>query len=400
MVYLHAASPPVLHKDLKAGNVLVDDKFRAKITDFGLSMKGAKGMIGTPFWMAPELLRGEKHTTKTDVYAFAILLFELFSREEPFETDDVEHVLKLVADMKLPHEYRPHSDEMLGLPHFLNDLMLECWNKNPLRRPSFQEISQRVQNLDVKDLEQFFESSASRWVDNTNRDRDLLHQVFPAHIADALKEGKKVDPEQHDCVTIFFSDIVGFTNISQNLQPMQVMNMLDRLYRKLDRLAKKHEVFKVETIGDAYMAVSNLIYPQPDHCVRICRFAIEAIRAANQTRVLEDVSLPVPPEVEEFVHLRAGFHSGPVVASVVGSLNPRFCLFGDTVNTASRMESTSNKDFVHLSESSAQLFKEQTMEDSDIVLESRGIVTVKGKGVMNTYWAVQEFNQLSHQEDV
>ena len=83
----------------------------------------------------------------------------------------------------------------------------------------------------------------------------LLHKVFPAHVAEALKEGKKVQPEEYPCVTIFFSDIVNFTTIASSMEPALVMSMLDRLYTKFDILTERYDIFKVETIGDAYMAV-------------------------------------------------------------------------------------------------------------------------------------------------
>ena len=151
---------------------------------------------------------------------------------------------------------------------------------------------------------------------------DLLYDVFPKHVADALREGRPVEPERKDCVTIFFSDIVGFTTISSSLDP--------------EKVSSAHRIFKVETIGDAYMAVTNLVEDQlNDHAVRMARFAVSAIQAARNTLIdLDNPSLGT-------VRIRVGLHSGPVVANVVGTRNKRYCLFGDSVNTAARMESNS-----------------------------------------------------------
>lgn len=153
-----------------------------------------------------------------------------------------------------------------------------------------------------------------------------LFDIFPDHIAKALSKGKKVEAEHKEVVTIFFSDIVGFTNISSELEPHKIANLLDRLYRQFDALSNLFEIYKVETIGDAYMAVTNLVKDQADdHVSRIAQFAIEAIEAANGTLIDEE------NESLGTVKIRCGFHSGPVVADVVGTRNPRYCLFGDTV---------------------------------------------------------------------
>eukprot|EP00980_Cylindrotheca_fusiformis_P006581 scaffold1387_cov103-Cylindrotheca_fusiformis.AAC.3 len=184
--------------------------------------------------------------------------------------------------------------------------------------------------------------------------------------------------ENHDNVTVFFSDIVRFTDISRALPPVKVCQMLDRLYLAFDALANKHEVFKVETIGDAWVGVTNLEGNQNDsHTKRIAHFAVDAIAAAGNIRIDED-----DPSSGN-IHIRVGFHSGNVVSNVIGSLNPRYGLFGDTVNTASRMESLSLSDKIHCSDVAAKLLKEQ---DPTFPLRKRGKVAVKGKGTMTTYW--------------
>ncbi len=193
-----------------------------------------------------------------------------------------------------------------------------------------------------------------------------------------------IQPESHECVTIFFSDIVGFTDISAQLDPMRVSDMLHRLYTVFDALSTEHHVFKVETIGDAYMAVTNLVdrTQQDNHALRIAHFAIHAIEAANSTLID-----PGNPDLGT-IQIRVGFHSGPVVANVVGSRNPRYCLFGDTVNTASRMESTSVKGKIQCSERSAKILMDQLKKSGErsIKISSRGEIAIKGKGKMHTYF--------------
>ena len=186
-----------------------------------------------------------------------------------------------------------------------------------------------------------------------------------------------MEPEHKDEVAIFFSDIVGYTSIASQLQPHQISNLLDRLYTMFDKLSVELDVFKVETIGDAYMAVSNLHKDQSeDYMQRMADFALKAVEAAQKTKINEQDAL------SSHIQIRCGIHVGPVVAHVVGTRNPRYCLFGDTVNTASRMESLSLPGFVHISAAAARVLNQQTL----CHMECRGKVDVKGKGKMVTWW--------------
>lgn len=188
---------------------------------------------------------------------------------------------------------------------------------------------------------------------------------------------------------MFFSDIVGFTTIASKITPIQVSDMLDRLYLKFDALSEKHDVFKIETIGDAFVGVCNLVKKQPeDHAKRVALFALDTIKAAAETPVLPD-----DPSMGT-VRIRVGIHSGPLVARVVGSRNPRYCVFGDTVNTTARMESNSLSMRIQCSDRAADLLKQQAPE---MELEPRGMIPIKGKGEMTTFFIK---NQLPPKEKV
>jgi class 3 adenylate cyclase len=352
---------------------LVDSRFRAKVTDFGLSQdKGSAGCAGTPFWMAPELLSGQSgNTMASDVYSFGIILYEIFSRRDPYDGEDPATVLHLVADELV--QKRPPTPKTM--PAQIQSIMKDSVQHEADNRPTFQEVDMRLQRMDAEDLR----LASSQFSQSFGRATSIsLFDIFPRHVAKALREGREVEAEHRDMVTIFFSDIVGFTQLSSELPARKVAVLLDRLYTKLDALSRKHDVFKVETIGDAYMAVTNLVKDQEkDHAKRIAEFAIDAIKEANETLIDED-----DPE-KGCVNIRVGFHSGSVVADVVGTRNLRYCLFGDSVNTASRMESNSKSNRIHCSCASAEILAAQS---PSMPLKSRGLIPIKGKGEMHTFW--------------
>jgi len=377
--FLHAAVPQVIHGDIKAQNVLVDSKFRAKLTDFGLSQKKAMGLAtGTPLWMAPELLRREtSNTAASDVYSFGIVLYEVYSREDPYAGEDLEQVIKDVCNVSINR--RPAVP--FSMPPKVSEIMEECMKSNPKERPTFEKMDLLFKSLN-SDLVEPAERKMMRRGSLNRKMSNLILNCFPPHIAEALQNGRKVEQESHECVTIFFSDIVGFTTISQSITPQKVCEMLDRLYQKFDDLSLKHDIFKIETIGDAYMAITNLVKDQStDHVKRAAAFSKDAIKASSETLIDEE-----DPE-KGYVQIRVGFHSGPVIADVIGSRLPKYGVFGDTVNTASRMESNSETGRIHCSEASANLLM---VQDHDIRIVSRGSIKIKGKGEMKTFWVGDE----------
>uniref|UniRef100_A0AAV2LBF0 guanylate cyclase n=1 Tax=Knipowitschia caucasica TaxID=637954 RepID=A0AAV2LBF0_KNICA len=161
-------------------------------------------------------------------------------------------------------------------------------------------------------------------------------------------------------------------------EPIQIVHMLNSMYSRFDRLSSLHDVYKVETIGDAYMVVGGVPVPTATHAHNVANFALGMRIAAR------DVTNPVSGEP---IQIRVGLHTGPVLAGVVGQRMPRYCLFGDTVNTASRMESHGLPDHIHLS---AATYSE--LRDSEFKMAERGQIEVKGKGLMSTYFLLRNTN--------
>ncbi|XP_072398924.1 uncharacterized protein [Diabrotica undecimpunctata] len=203
----------------------------------------------------------------------------------------------------------------------------------------------------------------------------LLFQMLPPIVATQLKQTRQVPAEYYASVTVYFSDIVGFTEIAAVSTPLEVVTFLNKIYKQFDARIECYDVYKVETIGDSYMVASGL--PEKNgskHISEIASMALDLLSGSRQFKI--------PHRKSERLQIRSGAHTGPVVAGIVGSKMPRYCLFGDTVNTASRMESTGEASKIHIS-----LDMKRALDlIGGYKTEHRGLVDVKGKGLMDTYW--------------
>ncbi|GAX13385.1 3',5'-cyclic-nucleotide phosphodiesterase [Fistulifera solaris] len=181
--------------------------------------------------------------------------------------------------------------------------------------------------------------------------------------------------------TIFFADICGFTAWSSVREPTQVFQLLESIFFQFDDIARQMGVFKVETVGDCYVAVSGLPEPREDHFVVMARFAQRCQK--KMAEVTESLELKLGPDTGELA-LRCGLHSGPVTAGVLRGERSRLQLFGDTMNTTSRIETSGKPHLIHVSPETAELLKNNGKENWLVLRED--IVVAKGKGAIQTYW--------------
>jgi len=197
----------------------------------------------------------------------------------------------------------------------------------------------------------------------------LLHNILPQAIVKRLKKRPDVIADGHDAVTVLFCDIVGFTPLSETLSPHELVEMLDELFSRFDALTKRHGLEKIKTIGDAYMLAGGLPLACDDHAIRVARMALDMQEEAKG--------------FEKFgttLGLRIGFHSGAVVAGVIGRSKFAYDLWGDTVNTASRMESEGVVGKIQVSDATRSLLEDE------FEFAPRGSIAIKGKGDMQTHF--------------
>ncbi|XP_050799523.1 atrial natriuretic peptide receptor 2 isoform X2 [Gopherus flavomarginatus] len=398
------------HGSLKSSNCVVDSRFVLKITDYGLASfrsscdaEDSHTLYAKKLWTAPELLQQGRlplpGMQKADVYSFSIILQEIALRNGPFYIEGMDlspkEIVQKVRNSQKPF-FRPSID--MGLhSEELAVLMERCWAQEPAERPDFSQIKIFIRRFNkegstsildnllsrmeqyANNLEKLVEERTQAYLEEKRKAENLLYQILPHSVAEQLKRGETVRAEAFDSVTIYFSDIVGFTALSAESTPMQVVTLLNDLYTCFDAIIDNFDVYKVETIGDAYMVVSGLpVRNGKLHANEIVRMALALLEAVKTFKIRH--------RPNDQLRLRIGIHTGPVCAGVVGLKMPRYCLFGDTVNTASRMESNGQALKIHVSSTT----KEVLDEFGCFELELRGDVEMKGKGKMRTYWLLGE----------
>lgn len=202
----------------------------------------------------------------------------------------------------------------------------------------------------------------------------LLLNVLPEPVARELKIYERVEPREYESATVLFTDFVGFTRIAEGFTPQQLVSELDFCFRRFDVIARRHNLEKIKTIGDAYMAVGGVPEPNATHARDCTRAALEIARFVAETRAKRiETGLP-------YWDVRVGVHTGELVAGVIGREKFSYDVWGDTVNTASRMESAGAPGRVNVSRATYELLKDE------FVFEYRGRVEAKGKGEVEMFF--------------
>ncbi|ELU14321.1 hypothetical protein CAPTEDRAFT_133767, partial [Capitella teleta] len=404
MEYLHK-SHVHSHGNLKSSNCVVDSRWTVKVTDYGLpsflagqdNQDNESDIYKKKLWTAPEILRenfpNPRGSQKGDIYSFAIICFEIVTRSEPYVFDTItprDVVNRVRNGESIP--YRPALPDSADIGKPIIQLIKSCWDENIDNRLMFPNIRMSIKKhtgeINIADnvlkmmekyaanLEEIVDERTQQMLEEKQKTDRLLFRMLPSSVAEQLKAGKFVQPENYEESTIYFSDIVGFASLASDSNPMQIVDFLNDLYSCFDDIIATHDVYKVETIGDAYMVVSGVPNINGNrHAAEIANVSLDLLSAVTHFRIRH--------RPHQQLKLRIGLHSGPVVAGVVGLIMPRYCLFGDTVNMAARMESSGEPLRVHISKSTYIYLTELNL---GYEMTLRGEMNVKGKGLQTTYW--------------
>ena len=227
----------------------------------------------------------------------------------------------------------------------------------------------RLRDLDRLRLQQLQTEKELLQIEK-DKSENLLLNILPKAVADRLKQGEQTIANGHATVTVLFADLVGFTELARRTSPADLVSLLNGIFTAFDLLVEKHQLEKIKTIGDSYMLAGGIPLHRADHAQAVADIALEMIQTLASLNAEKGTSLRV----------RIGINTGPIVAGVIGKRKFTYDLWGDTVNLASRMESSGVPGLVHVSESTFEALK------TEFDLEERGITQVKGVGEVRTYF--------------
>ena len=350
----------------RAQVLLVDDSRMMRAV-----LKKALGEIG--FRNVVEAVDGGDAVAKMLAAPFDLVLLDM---EMPVMTGlEVLAAMNLAPDLKgLPVIVISGADQI--------DMAVQCIEAGAedylTKPPNLTLLRARVttslEKKRLRDLERLRLVQLQTEKELVEREREkserLLLNILPSAIAGRLKGGEKSIANRHEIVSVLFADLCGFTAMSRKTSPADLVSMLNQIFTAFDHIVEEHGVEKIKTIGDCYMLVGGIPLQRDDHAAAVAECAIEMIAA------LEGINRANGTELQ----MRVGIHTGPVVAGVIGKIKFTYDLWGDTVNVASRMESSGQPDRIHLSEQTAEQLQGRYL------LEDRGFVECKGLGAVKTFF--------------
>merc|ERR1719219_2621908 len=235
---------------------------------------------------------------------------------------------------------------------FINDLSMHDYSRDIMLATTQERIQMKMLLAGAEKKAEVLEAQTKKANGIKKKSDDLISQMLPKKVADDLAKGKTNEEvcEAYEMVTMLFSDIVTFTVICSHLKPLQVVQLLNNMYTLFDFLCDQNAVYKVETIGDAYLIVAGCPQKASNHALKICDMAFD---------MMDGISMLKDPGSGDPILMRIGCHSGPVVAGVVGIKMPRYCLFGVNVGLTEKFESNSKPDQIHISEKTQELLSSQ-----------------------------------------
>uniref|UniRef100_A0A8R1DRE0 guanylate cyclase n=1 Tax=Caenorhabditis japonica TaxID=281687 RepID=A0A8R1DRE0_CAEJA len=404
--FLHDESKIGYHGNLKSSNCIVDAYWRVKLSSYGMEqirVDEPDAKADDLLWFAPEIIRraavkqdlSKTELAKSDIYSLAIVFYEIYGRQGPFG-DDLLDSEEIIEQLKYPNGgafTRPDIHLITKAPFPIPSVVEKCWAEDADSRPSIKKVRELLKPLSKglkgniadnimslldryrNNLEDVIKERTDQLEDEKKRNENLLLQLLPKSVATSLKNGQPVDAEFYDSVSIYFSDIVGFTALCSKSTPIQIVNMLNNLYTNFDTIIDKFDCYKVETIGDAYMFVSGL--PELNSHLHAGEVASASLELLDSIKTFTVKHCP-----DEKLRLRIGNHSGPVVTGVVGIRMPRYCLFGDTVIIANNMESSGEPMKIQISSEAYDLL----LKCGGYVTEKRDKIVFKNKQEVMTYW--------------